>query len=375
MFSRRHVYPQRGHSQTCNRRACRPARIVCLGALVLATIIGQTLTSAAAGGSSPRALPVVQASHPTVKTVKALNLPALARASGKPLLVEVEKPFWRTGRDSLVAFRNATAEAAREKKIATVFLVCARAKKQVALVRSVKMPVPVLVGTSAYCGRDVKTALGVDLESDRYWNELIGRLFLPDGTLARLDYQWEIPLRELGIDPASEEYDWMNLPALLESYDISSLYADSAPVPDPTLMRGIKCSGLPAVENVQPTCDALSALNALEKKGKPLVVVGFAKYCPFCQKSTAEREFQAWADRHPDYTVVAITPDDPVTAWLWARYRGWHFLVLANAHPEFTGGAPDFGAIFKNVFRPLGFTYWGDHKGGDIPGDPFPTDS
>jgi peroxiredoxin len=310
-----------------------------------------------------------QSAQPGVRIVRTLNLSQLARAAGEPLLVEVGAPYWPEGRAAFSDFRAAAREAAAETRVSTVFLFCAHTKRQVTLLRSARLPVATIADTSPRCARDVRSAAHVNVAEE---DSVAGRLFLPDGTLARLDYEWEIPLRKLGIDPTAARFAWMNLPVEGANYDITSLYANNVPAPDPALARGLACSTLPAVDNVQPTCDVQASLDELRALGKPLVVVGFAQYCPTCQQSTTEETYQAWADRHPDYTVVAITPDDPATAWLWAQRRGWHFLVLANGATELKGGYSDFDGFFAKVYKPLGLTWWGDHTGGDIPGDPFP---
>jgi len=331
------------------------------------------LKLSADGGSKTLSFKVIeenQVATSDVQVVQKLDLPELARTTGKPLLVEVGNPDWSIGRTALAEAQRTAAKAAKTQQIATVFLFCVRTKKQLALVGSAGLPVPVLADTSPNCVRDVNASAAVNL---READALTGRLFLPDGTLTRLDYEWEIPLRKLGIDPTAKSSAWMNLPVGDASYDITSLYAATVPVPDPNLVRGIDCSHLPVVDKVQPTCNVTAALDALRAEGKPLVVVGFAQYCPTCQKSTTEETYQAWADRHPDYTVVVITPDDPTTAWLWARNRGWNFLILANGTTALKGGSSDFHGFFQDVYKPLGLSWWGDHVGGNIPGDPFPS--
>lgn len=310
-----------------------------------------------------------QAAQPGVRVVSTLNLSQFAQAAGKPLLVEVGAPYWPEGRAALGGYRAEAVKAAAEARVSTVFLFCARTKKQLTLLRSARLPVATIADMSSTCARDVRSAAGVELGQT---DTATGRLFLPDGTLARLDYEWEIPLRKLGIDPTADRFAWMNLPVEGANYDITSLFADNVPTPDPALAHGVACSSLPALDDVQPTCNVPASLDKLRAQGKPLMVVGFAQYCPTCQQSTTEESYQAWADRHPDYTVVAITPDDPTTAWLWAQRRGWHFLVLANGTTELKGGYSNFDGFFANVYQPLGLSWWGDHTGGDIPGDSFP---
>ena len=307
-------------------------RILLLGLLVLAPTVGP----AGAASGAP------------------FDAAAFARAQGKPTVVRY---FHITssranGRTSLMLpgeLRTFLAAARAQTTLGAAAVTCLPAT----VVRSARaqLPAGLTVDSSVGCARALDRTLA-SITRDDY----ASRLLDASGAVQRFTYQVEITLRSVGIDSTAKQSTWLGLARGADLYAVPNVQ-NAVFFQHGQLLPGASaasCSDLREIASVIPTCTF-----DLSRFSGPVVVVAFEAGCPTCEASKGEYLYQRWADQHPSVQVVAVTCDDPTTAWMWANARGWKFPMLAEGSFEL-GKKDDYEACWNTLYKPLGLTWWGD---------------